>query len=241
MVIGAIFAGGSGSRMGNFEIPKQYLPLHEKPILVHTAEKFFIHPEIDALLVLCPKTWLSQTRDMLEKALGKSDRLYVLPGGATRSDTLEQALVFAESRFAENSEQQDAILVTHDAVRPFLTHRILSENIAAAREYGACDTVVPATDTIVESGDGQFIRDIPPRETLYQGQTPQSFRLRKLRLMLDSLSPVERESLTDACKIFSLKGEPVFMVPGEVYNIKITYPYDLEVANTLLARERAAQ
>ncbi len=237
MVFGAILAGGSGSRMGNFDTPKQFLPLGDKPILVHTAEKFVIHPEIDVVLVLCPKPWVSQTRDMLQKSLGDCKKIVVLAGGATRNETLEQALLYIETQYPQ---EKDAIIVTHDAVRPFLTHRILSENIEKARDYGATDTVVPATDTIVVSEDGRMIRTIPERSMMYQGQTPQSFQAAKLRRVLNSLTQQERSRLTDACMIFSLKEEPVYLVQGEVFNIKITYPYDLEVANTLLIREQAA-
>lgn len=233
MVVAAIFAGGVGSRMGNFDTPKQYLQLGTKPILVHTVEKFYVHPEIDQVVVLCPQSWIGQTRDMLTKALGKDHTVDVVSGGGTRNETLEKALAYVEAQTA------DAILLTHDAVRPFVTHRIISENIAAAREHGACDTVIPATDTIVQSYGGGYITTIPDRETMFQGQTPQSFQAEKLRRVLDSLSDKERESLTDACKVFTIKHELVAMVPGEVFNIKITYPYDLEVANALLEREMA--
>ena len=124
--------------------------------------------------------------------------------------------------------------MTHDSVRPFLTHRIIEENIRYAKEYGACDTVIPATDTIVESRDQQLITSIPDRATMYQGQTPQSFKAKHLRTLYESLSVEEKGILTDACKILVIKGEKVHLVEGEESNIKITYPYDMRVAEALL-------
>ena len=107
-------------------------------------------------------------------------------------------------------------------------------NIEAAKKYGACDTVIPATDTIVESINAKTIESIPVRDYYYQGQTPQSFNIKKLFNLITSLTEEESNILTDACKIFILKDEDVHLVDGEVTNIKITYPYDLKLANTIL-------
>ena len=131
----------------------------------------------------------------------------------------------------------DTIIVTHDSVRPFVTHRILEENILYARKYGACDTVIPASDTIVQALDNESISDIPDRKYMYQGQTPQSFHAKKLKETYESLTDQEKNILTDACKIMVLKGEHVHLVLGEVSNIKITYPYDITVAQALLGLE----
>ena len=124
--------------------------------------------------------------------------------------------------------------MTHDSVRPFVTHRIIEENIEKATEFDACDTVIPATDTIVRSDDNAIISEIPERSKMYQGQTPQSFKAKKLKELFEALSDEEKEILTDAAKIFVLKGQKVHLVEGEVSNIKITYPYDLRVAEALI-------
>lgn len=231
MVFAAVFAGGIGSRMGNSDTPKQYLELGTKPVIIHTIEKFFVNDKIDEILVLCPKAWVAHTQALVEKHLPKGKKITVISGGATRNGTLEKAIEYIEN----NCEvTEDTVIVTHDAVRPFLTHRIIDENVEAAVKYGACDTVIPATDTIVESQDGKIISSIPDRSKMYQGQTPQSFRLKELERVLASLTEDEKAILTDACKIFSIKNKDVYMVEGEVFNIKITYPYDLKVAHTLL-------
>jgi len=231
MTIAAILAGGAGSRMGNVNMPKQYLQLGSRPILVHTVEKFLVHPKVEHVVVLVPSSWLGFTQDILNEHLPKGHGVAVIAGGERRNDTLRCALDYVRARFGDG---EDHVLLTHDAVRPFVTHRIISDNILAAQKHGACDTVVPASDTIVRSDDGQFISLIPPRGSMYQGQTPQTFTCNKLRALMDSLLPEEEAVLTDACKIYALRGEPVALVPGEVHNIKITYPFDLKVAHAML-------
>ena len=137
----------------------------------------------------------------------------------------------------EGKLDDDTIIVTHDSVRPFVTNRIIEENIEFAKQYGACDTVVPATDTIVEALDNTIISSIPDRSKMYQGQTPQSFNALKLKNIYAALTDEEKDILTDAAKIFVIKGEKVALVQGETYNMKITYPYDLRVAKSLLEDE----
>jgi len=234
MTIAAIFAAGLGSPIANPGIPTPYLPARTPPLIAHTVEKFLVHPQIDRVVVLTPRSWLGFTQDCLKEHLPKDHGVVVMEGGETRNGTLQNALAWVAAQFGT---QEDHVIVTHDAVRPFVTHRIISDNITAAREHGACDTVIPATDTIVQSQDGAFISDIPPRSQLFQGQTPQSFCCNKLRQLMDSLTPQEETTLTDACKIFTLRGEPVALVQGEVHNIKITYPYDLKVAFALLGMD----
>lgn len=231
MVFAAVFAGGIGSRMGNSDTPKQFLELGSKPVIIHTIEKFFVNDKIDEILVLCPKAWIAHTQDLIRKNLPCGKKITVIQGGASRNGTLENAIAYIEENYETNEE---TVIVTHDAVRPFLTHRIIEENVEAALKYGACDTVIPATDTIVESADGKMITSIPDRTRMFQGQTPQSFRLKELKRVLASLTEDEKAILTDACKIFSIKSKDVYMVDGEVFNIKITYPYDMKVANMLL-------
>ena len=231
MIFAAILAGGIGSRMGGTDTPKQFLILGNKPVIIHTIEKFLINSKIDKIIVLTPKNFINHTNHLIDEYLGNNDDLIVIEGGETRNDTLINSIDYIEENFGIDD---DSIIITHDSVRPFLTHRIIEDNIEAAVKYGACDTVIPATDTIVESLDGEVISNIPVRSNYYQGQTPQSFNIKKLSDLIKSLTEEESNILTDACKIFTLKGEEVYLVDGEVTNIKITYPYDLKLANTIL-------
>ncbi|MGN1418301.1 MAG: 2-C-methyl-D-erythritol 4-phosphate cytidylyltransferase [Acutalibacteraceae bacterium] len=231
MIYAVIAAGGIGSRMGNMDKPKQYLMIKDKPIIVHTVEKFFINSRFEKVIILCPNQWVNYTKEVLAKYLPKNDKVLVLKGGSTRNETIMNAVRYIEETDGLDDE---TIIVTHDAVRPFVTARIIDENIEAALKYGATDTVVPATDTIVESKNGEVISDIPDRSKLYQGQTPQAFKAKMLKELYEGLTDDEKNILTDACKIFSMKGHAVHLVDGEVHNIKITYPYDLRVAKVLL-------
>lgn len=236
-VYAAILAGGSGTRMGNPETPKQFLMLGDKPILVHTVEKFCIDDSFDLVLVLCPEPWMQKTRDLLKKYCPEHcDKVAVVAGGASRNDTVRNAIAYLDSNCSVDVE---TVLVTHDAVRPFVSYRIIVDNIRAAIEYGACDTVIPATDTIVQSENGQSISAIPDRSKLYQGQTPQSFNLLELKALMSSLTAEEEAVLTDACKIYTLRGKNVALVRGDVSNMKITYPQDLRVASALMGGNRA--
>lgn len=235
MVFAVICAGGIGSRMGNAEKPKQYLNVGGKPIILHTIEKFVVNEEFEKIIVLVPESWISYTKDIINKHLQGIEKAEVMAGGSDRNSTIMNAINYIEEKFGLDD---DTIIVTHDAVRPFVTHRIIMDNIEAAVKVGACDTVIPATDTIVESLDGEKISSIPDRSKVYQGQTPQSFRAKRLKELYSSLTDEEKSILTDAAKIYLLKGEAVHLVRGEVFNIKITYPYDLTVAETLINTDR---
>ena len=231
MIFAAILAGGIGSRMGGTDTPKQFLTLGDKPVIVHTIEKFVINSKFDKIIVLSPKSFINHTNNLIREYFGGSEKIIVLEGGETRNDTIMNSLNYITENF---DIDDDSIIVTHDSVRPFVTHRIIEDNIDAAKKFGACDTVIPAPDTIVESVNGNTISSIPIRANYYQGQTPQSFNINKLSTLIGSLTDDEANILTDACKIFTLKDEDVYLVDGEVTNIKITYPYDLKLANTIL-------
>lgn len=234
MVFSVILAGGTGNRMGNTDKPKQFLSIKDKPIIVHTIEKFLSNPEFEKIIVLSPAMWIDHTKQIIKKHIGDCERIVIIEGGATRNETIMNSISYIERNYTLDD---DTIIVTHDSVRPFVTHRIIRDNIEAAKSYGACDTVIPATDTIVESMNNEVICSIPNRNNMYQGQTPQSFKAKALRDVYLSLSDEEREILTDAAKILVLKGHDVHLVSGETYNIKITYPYDLKIARSLLEDE----
>ena len=231
MIYGEILAGGSGTRMGNTEMPKDFLLLGDSPIIIHTIEQFLINQSFSKIIVCCPKEWVSYTEDLLEKYNIDTNRVDIAVGGSTRNETIMNGCKLIEEKYGLTDKD---IIVTHDAVRPFVNQRILDDNIKLAKKYAAIDTVVSATDTIVYSKDGKIISDIPNRKECFQGQTPQTFNIKKLIALFNSLTVKEKEILTDGCKIFSLKGESVGLVDGEVYNIKLTTLYDLKIAKAIL-------
>jgi 2-C-methyl-D-erythritol 4-phosphate cytidylyltransferase len=231
MIYAHIMAGGIGKRMGNMPLPKQFYKLGSKPIIVHTVEKFILNSQFELIIVSIPKAWIDYTEEIFEKFDVTDARIRIIEGGAERNDTLEKALEFIKET---NGINEDDFIVAHDAVRPFVTKRIIDDNINALKEYNAVDTVIPASDTIVR-GDGKEVTEIPVRDEMYQGQTPQSFNILKFIESYSKLSDEQKVILSDSAKIVLLSGENVGMVDGDLSNMKITTPYDLRIANAILS------
>ena len=173
MVFGAILAGGKGTRMG-IDKPKQFLMLGSRPIIIHTIEKFILSPDIDEIYVGVHPDWIDYTEDLIKKYIDSDKNIILVPGGTDRNSTIFNIIDEIEKR---NGDDEDNIIVTHDSVRPFVTLRIIGENVEMAKECGAVDTVISAVDTIVVSEDGEKITSIPDRRQMFQGQTPQTFKM----------------------------------------------------------------
>ena len=133
MVFGVLLAGGVGSRMGNMEKPKQYLNIADRPIIIHTIEKFYVNETFEKILVLCPEQWIGHTKNLIRKYIGETERIVVVAGGDTRNETIMNAIRYIEGEYEVDD---DTIILTHDSVRPFVTHRIIEENIEYASKYG---------------------------------------------------------------------------------------------------------
>lgn len=234
MIFGAILAGGTGSRMGLTNMPKQFLELGNKPIIIHTLQKFLLNLRFDVIYLGIHENWTGYMEDLIEKYIVDEEnkkRIKIISGGADRNSTIMNIVEDIEKNYTLNNED---IIVTHDAVRPFITSRILEENIEMSLKYGACDTVIPAIDTIVVSENNKIIKEIPNRQYMYQGQTPQSFKILELKKLYNELSKEEKGILTDACKIFVIKGKEVHLVRGEISNLKITTQEDYKIAQAMI-------
>ncbi len=177
MIYAGILAGGTGTRMGIQEMPKQFLPLGNKPIIIHTVEKFLFVPDVDVVYVAVHPNWVSYFNDLLDKhILTNKDKIRVVSGGGNRNDSILS--IIADIKNSGSFSPED-VLITHDAVRPFVSYRMIVDNIEAMKNYDVADTVVMANDTIVESVDGKVISSIPNRTHMYQGQTPQTLKLQQ--------------------------------------------------------------
>lgn len=231
MIFGAILAGGTGSRMNISDMPKQFLMLGSKPIIIHTVEKFLMCARFDKIYVGVHPNWLLHMSDLIEKYKLPAEKLICVSGGQDRNDTIFNIINHIKESYRDSEEN---IVVTHDSVRPFVTTRIIEENIDAARNFGACDTVIGATDTIVVSENGKAITNIPNRKFMYQGQTPQSFKVDLLFDLYNDLNAEEKAVLTDACKICVVRNYPVHLVTGEVSNLKITTVTDYKIAMAMV-------
>ncbi|MBR3868937.1 MAG: 2-C-methyl-D-erythritol 4-phosphate cytidylyltransferase [Clostridia bacterium] len=231
MVYAAVLAGGSGLRMGG-SLPKQFLSVAGKPVIIRSIEAFLRSGSVDRIFVAVSADFFDYTKELVAQYLGEAD-ITVVVGGKNRNETLLNVL------HGISDISDDDIILTHDAVRPFIDKRIIDENIIAAREYGACNTVVPAVDTILRSSDGRFIESVPVRSEIFHAQTPQSFGVKKLLSLYENLSNEEMETFTDSCSVFLSAGERVFLVTGDRNNIKLTYPEDMERAENIIKCKEA--
>jgi 2-C-methyl-D-erythritol 4-phosphate cytidylyltransferase len=222
--VAVVLAGGTGSRLGA-STPKQLLKVAGKPILEHTIAVFEESPLIDQILVLMAPGWVPEAVDIVRKA-GFRKVSAVLGGGATRNETTMIALDWVGDL--------DCNLLFHDAVRPLVGQRIISECVEALKTYEAVDVAIPSADTIIEVKDG-IIAGVPPRETLRRGQTPQAFRARTIRSAYEHAAKDPDFAATDDCSVV-LRYRPdvdIWVVDGSQRNIKVTYPVDVFLVDQL--------
>ena len=227
-----IMAGGVGSRMNSPELPKQYLKIDDEPIIVKTIRNFEDFGSFTAGVVCCPIDWIEYTKAMLLENGISLDSISVISGGKNRNCSVKNGCRFLSENY---NITDDDIILTHDAVRPFINSRIIKENISAVNEFGAANTVMPVYDSIIRSTDSEFLNECVKRDDIYRVQTPQSFRLKELEFVINSLTDEELASYTDVASIFHNKGYNVRLVKGSDNNIKITTPFDLAVAQAIIA------
>ena len=231
MIYAAILAGGVGSRMQNGDLPKQFMEIGGKPILIRTVEAFLRCDVIDHIVVAVTKGWPDYAEDLLEQYFGEEERLSVTVGGSDRLGSLVCACAALSAKYAVTEED---IVLTHDGARPFVTEETIGENIALMDSYDCVTTAVPAVDTILISENGADVCAIPERKTMFAVQTPQTFRVMELISAIESLTEDEKSSLTDGAKIYLLKGKSVGIAKGASSNIKITEPKDIAIGEALL-------
>lgn len=230
MIFAGIAAGGTGSRMGA-DIPKQFIELKGKPIIIRTAEKFLSDNRIEKIYLGVHRDWTAYTQDLIEKYIIPKERICVIQGGTDRNSTVLEIIKKISEDYGISS---DDIILTHDAVRPFVTDRIINDNIETALSGKPCTTAVKATDTILYSENGAEIEKTLKRSCLYHAQTPQSFNIQTFVNAYSKLTDQQKCSLTDACGVFNGAGIPVSIVNGDLSNIKITTPCDLKIAEALI-------
>ncbi len=217
-----LLMGGLGERFGSAR-PKQFHLIAGKKTYLHTLERFLESGLFQEILLIAPLPWIEEVQKDIKEF---SKNVRVIEGGSTRQ----------ESSFLGIFACPDStdIVVIHDAVRPFVSKRILEENIAKAIEFGAADTCIPSADTLVYAPDGQFIENIPIRAEYLRGQTPQSFNLPLIRKAHLHARMHSLEGVSDDCRLAKEIGATIAIVQGEESNIKITTPQDVILAEQLL-------
>ncbi len=232
MIFAGIVAGGVGKRFGG-SIPKQFLNLGNRPILVHTIEKFLICKNIDAICVGVCKDWLTYSEKIVSKFIPDRKKVILCLGGKTRNDTIVKIVESLEEKFGLSGEH---LLLTHDAVRPFVSSRVIYENIRVGKKFHACGTAICSKDTIFRANvTKDEILEIPRRKFMFLAQTPQTFNMNKLKGLLNSLTEDQKHNLTDTCGIFVTNNEKVKIVQGDLLNFKITTKSDYLIAQSIIA------
>lgn len=231
LIFAAILAGGIGQRL-NSESPKQFLTVGNKPILIHSIEKFLEVDDFNKIIISSPKDFIDYTKELVEKYFPENDKLVVIEGGAQRKDTINNSIDYA----IECGADEDSVMVTHDAARIFASPSLIKKSIDYAIEYGAASPVIPATDVIFKCITPNKLDSVPLRKELLHSQTPQSFNIFKYKKIYDDLNEEEIEKLDEAMVLFNLRGEDVYLFEGEQSNFKITRPFDLELAEFILNR-----
>ena len=229
MIIAGIVAGGSGQRMGT-ELPKQFLPLNGKPVLIYTAERFLKHGRIDAVIIGINPEWKDEAASLLQKHIPDEGRIYLTFGGSDRNETVYNMTEYARNTLGASDND---IILTHDAVRPFVTQRIITDCIEALDSSEICTAAVTETDTVLSSENGATADSFPERRLLYRVQTPQAFRLGTFREVYSSLSPAEKLAATDVCRLYQSRGFSVRIVSGDSINFKLTFPIDYTLAQSI--------
>jgi len=216
--------------MGGF-VPKQFLSIGGQPLVVHSLRTLQASPSIDAIVLAVPQADIAYCQSEIVDAHHFTKVIQVVAGGQERQDSVRHALAVV-------GEDVD-IVVVHDAVRPFLTTRMVEEVVAAARANGAAIIALPMRDTVKQVGAGHVIERTVDRRPLWLAQTPQAFRREWLQ-EAHRKAQVEGVASTDDAYLIEWMGHPVTVVEGSGENIKVTRPEDMIIGEAIFASRQAA-
>lgn len=221
-------AGGSGDRMHK-NTPKQFLELNGTPVIIHTLLKFEQSHDIDGIMVVCVHGWIEQLTAMISK-YGITKLLAVVEGGGNSQESVSKGIAY----LLDNGYDQDDIVMLHESVRPFISDTIISDNIKTCMEKGNAVTAIRGNESYLFSEDGCSSGKYFLREFMYMVQTPQTFRLGCIH---DTLKKAKEEGIV-AQSLYILMSQlndtPLYMVNGDRFNIKLTYPEDLKIFEMLM-------
>lgn len=220
MNIAVIFAGGTGKRMKTASMPKQFLELRGKPIIVYTLEHFQNHDMIDGIVIVCVQDWIDYCQGLIDK-FGISKVKAIVPGGETGMLSRFNGLKKAAELFPE-----DSIILMHDGVRPLIDADTISRNIESVEKNGSAVTVAPAIETIAVKNDSGLVGEIIDRKLCQMAKAPQSFRLNELIKAHQHAVDSGMDDCIDTAYLMQLNGHAIFAVDGPSENIKITTPSD---------------
>lgn len=225
MNIAIVLASGKGTRMGLDE-PKQFININGKPLYIYTLENISSSSMIDCICLVANEEYFSKIqKDITSYSLSKV--LYLVKGGITRQESVFNALKMLKQK---NISFDDIVLI-HDAARVLVNQEIINMNIDACLKYGAVDTIIPCSDTVIQSLDKKRINSIPLRSELFNSQTPQTF---KFGLIYNAHLSSLGKNATDDCRLVLESGHDVFLIEGSKLNFKVTTIEDLKILQALL-------
>lgn len=213
--IGVILAAGTSQRFGG-ALPKQFLMLENKEVLAYSLETFFNNENVDELVLIINQNYKDNYLKIIER-FDSQKPILLVAGGETRQESVQKAIGFIASR------NEEAIVLVHDAARPYVSDEIINENIESVKKFTCCTTAIPSSDSVYTVKNGMFESELV-RANIYLAQTPQSSYLSIFKKAFDTIN----EIYTDEAALFSKMGYVPHIVLGEPKNIKITYPEDLK-------------
>lgn len=234
MIYGAMLAGGSGTRIKSSVIPKQFIEINSQPIIIHTLKNMLKLNRFDFIYIACREDYIDYLQKQVEDNIADSHKVKIIKGGKERMDTIRNVTTAIEN---DNGISEDDVIVIHDAVRPFVTQKILNDSIEYATKFGACVCGLPCADTILHSINGEIVDDIPLRSELYSGQAPDSFNLKRFIEMENALTEEQKLKITGTSQICTMNHQPIYIIEGDALNFKITTDSDLELARRLLSSD----
>lgn len=213
-------------------IPKQFIEVNGKPIILYTLETFNNHPEIDAIIVVCTKQWMKRLQMMVERAYLEKV-VKIVEGGEEGQQSIYNGLC-AASQWCEEQGQEvsDAIVLVHDSVRPLVTSNLISCNIENVRQYGNSITVIRPTETFIVSDGGRH--RMLERNDIHVVRAPQCFYLDKILRLHKKAIADGNTSYRDCCSMLCDYGIQFHETEGPSTNIKITYPSDILLFRSLI-------
>lgn len=237
MNIAVIFAGGVGSRMHSKEMPKQFLEMYNKPIIIHTLEHFENHKDIDAIIVVCVDGWIEYLNDLLYKYRIEKVKL-IVPGGDTGQLSIFKGLEAAK----KIAGSKKSIVLIHDGVRPLINEKLITDNINSVIKYGSAITTAKVKETILVVNEYDSTIDyVPSRNNSRIAKAPQSF-------WLDDILTAHKKSLADgenncidSCTMMQKYGYALHLIDGPNENIKITTPEDFFIMRAILEAKENGQ
>ena len=233
MNIAIIFAGGSGTRMKTHGLPKQFLKIEGKSIIVKTLENFQNHEEIDKIYIACKEEWIDYLKEEIESN-NITKVAKIVKGGESGQDSIYNALNAAGQENPENS-----IVLIHDGVRPFITKDLITRNIEDVKKYGSSITSTSCIETAIVSSDGENVEKVPSRSIMYTAQAPQCFYLGEILGLHEEVRKKETryEGIVDSCNLMKSNGRNVHLTMGPRNNIKVTTPTDYYIVQALYKYE----